>query len=71
MAKRGSRAKKGTTLWREFDGFREARNSLIHPRKGKYKPITAESARECNSRVQESDRVCLSRLRTKGLSFSA
>jgi hypothetical protein len=48
MAKRRSRTiKKGTGLWQDFDGLREVRNSLIHPRKSKYKAITPESAREC------------------------
>ena len=47
MAKQGVTAKKGTPLWQDFVELRKVRDSLVHPRKGKYKRVTPDLARKC------------------------
>jgi hypothetical protein len=47
IAKCGGSVKKGEQPWQDFDDFKEIRDSLIHPRRGKYTVIDADLARRC------------------------
>lgn len=47
MAKQGVTAKKGTPLWQDFVELKKVRDSLVHPRKRKYKRVTPDLTRKC------------------------
>lgn len=47
IAKSGAQVRKDQTPWKEFEKFKDIRDSLIHPRRTKHVVIDADLARVC------------------------